>query len=155
MSLRPKDSPEYVFYLKPFTKPCQNCWYYNRPIGHNVLWKYCQATYVLQLRLEIVDGNFTNHSLRRTCATRLFQAGVDEQQIMNVTGHRTTNAVRLYKEISQEQEKSSKILQMAKKVKLSQESEDDKPTKLVASSSINSSTSVPVYNFTCSVVFHN
>ena len=76
---------------------------------------------------------------------------------MNVTGYRTTNAVRLYKEISQEQqEKLSKILQMAKKVKLSQESEDDKPTKLVASSTINSSTSVPVYNFTsCSVVFHN
>ena len=151
MSLRPKDSPEYVFYLKPFTKPCQNCWYYNRPIGHNVL-----GNTVKRLCAAIgVDGNFTNHSLRRTCATRLFQAGVDEQQIMNVTGHRTTNAVRLYKEISQEQEKSSKILQMAKKVKLSQESEDDKPTKLVASSSINSSTSVPVYNFTCSVVFHN
>ena len=71
---------------------------------------------------------------------------------MNVTGHRTTNAVRLCKEISQEQqEKSSKILQMAKKVKLSQESEDDKPTKLVAS--IAQSTlvlaSVPVFLFSC------
>ena len=74
---------------------------------------------------------------------------------MNVTGHCSTNAVWLYKEISQEQqEKSSKILQMAKKVKLSQEGEDDKPVKLMASSSMNSS--VPVYNFTsCSVVFHS
>ena len=37
MSLRPKDSPKDVFYLKPFAKPCQDCWYYNHPIGHNVL----------------------------------------------------------------------------------------------------------------------
>ena len=66
---------------------------------------------------------------------------------MNVNGHRPTNAVRLYKEISQEQEKFSKILQISMKVKHSQESEDDKPTKLVASSSINPSTSVNCVRF--------
>ncbi|XP_048775614.2 uncharacterized protein LOC125680217 [Ostrea edulis] len=42
-------------------------------------------------------GNFTNHSGKRTCATHLYQAGVDEQEIMSRTGHRSETAVRKYK----------------------------------------------------------
>ncbi|CAC5403423.1 unnamed protein product [Mytilus coruscus] len=42
-------------------------------------------------------GNFTNHSGKRTCATALYQAGIDEQQIMERTGHRSTKGVRTYK----------------------------------------------------------
>lgn len=41
-------------------------------------------------------GNFTNHSGKVTCATRLFEANVDEQLIRRQTGHRST-AVRCYK----------------------------------------------------------
>lgn len=41
-------------------------------------------------------GNFTNHSGKRTCATQLYQAGVDEQDIMSRTGHRSESAVRKY-----------------------------------------------------------
>ena len=41
-------------------------------------------------------GNFTNHSGKVTCATRLFEKNVDEQLIMRQTGHRS-NAVRSYK----------------------------------------------------------
>ena len=43
-----------------------------------------------------LSGKYTNHSLRATCATRLFQAGVDEQLIKSVTGHRS-EAVQDYK----------------------------------------------------------
>jgi hypothetical protein len=43
-----------------------------------------------------LSGNFTNHSGKVTCATRLFERNVDEQLIMRQTGHRS-NAVRLYK----------------------------------------------------------
>ena len=42
----------------------------------------------------------------RAAATRLFQAGCDEQLIMDVTGHRSANGVRHYKEISLEQHKA-------------------------------------------------
>ena len=34
-----------------------------------------------------IGGFKNNHSLRVTTATRLFQAGVDEQLIMEQTGH--------------------------------------------------------------------
>ncbi|KAK3106549.1 hypothetical protein FSP39_022412, partial [Pinctada imbricata] len=44
-----------------------------------------------------LQGNFTNHSGRRTCATQLYHAGVDEQEIMQRTGHRSETADRKYK----------------------------------------------------------
>jgi hypothetical protein len=60
-------------------------------------------------------GFFSNHSLRATCATRLFQAGVDEQLISKHTGHRSV-AVRSYKRPSDEQERQlSSILKYGQK----------------------------------------
>ena len=47
----------------------------------------------------------SNHSLRVTAATRLFQSGTDEQLIMDRTGHRSIDGIRAYKRISQDQEK--------------------------------------------------
>ena len=40
-----------------------------------------------------ITGYKTNHSLRVTAATRLFRRGVDEQVIMNVTGHRSVDGI--------------------------------------------------------------
>lgn len=36
-----------------------------------------------------ITGRKTNHSLRATAATRMFQKNVDEQLIMKVTGHQS------------------------------------------------------------------
>lgn len=33
-------------------------------------------------------GNYTNHSGKRTCATSLYKAGLDEQSIMDRKDHR-------------------------------------------------------------------
>ncbi len=43
-------------------------------------------------------GNYTNHSGKRTCATQLYMGGVDEQEIMSRTGHRSERSVRKYKQ---------------------------------------------------------
>ena len=45
----------------------------------------------------------TNHSLRATAATRLYHAGVDEQMVMERTGHRSLEGVRTYKHTSKQQ----------------------------------------------------
>ena len=50
-----------------------------------------------------MSGYKTNHSLRVTTATRLFQAGVEEQLIMSRTGHQSLDGVRTYKRVSEEQ----------------------------------------------------
>ena len=47
-----------------------------------------------------IEGYYTNHSGKRTCATTLYQAGVSEQEIMNRTGHRSVESVRKYKRAS-------------------------------------------------------
>lgn len=54
-----------------------------------------------------LEGNFTNHSGKRTCATQLYQAGIDEQEI----GHRSEVAVRKYKRSNSAlQERVSEVL---------------------------------------------
>lgn len=104
----PRDRPENVFYLTPRCKPTEECWYSKEPVGHNVLGstvkRLCQKAGVL--------GYKTNHSLRVPAATRLFQHGVDEQIIMLVTGHHSTDGVQAYKIVGKEQYKNvSHILQ--------------------------------------------
>lgn len=44
-----------------------------------------------------LKGNFTKHSGKRTCATALYQKGVDEQEIIGRTGHWSEMRVRAYK----------------------------------------------------------
>ena len=64
-----------------------------------------------------LDGNFTNHSGKRTCATALYQAGVEEQEIMNRTGHRSIESVRQYKRSSDEMLKEISSVLEPKRVK--------------------------------------
>ena len=154
MSLRPSDAPTDVFYLKPRPEGCSRsgCWYYNRAVGHNVL----SRTVKRLCNRAGVDGYFTNHSLRRTCATRLFQQGIDEQQIMSITGHRSSTAVRMYKQVSHEQEeKLSNLIQSVKKYKIDDEAEEgDKQGSTTVVT--GPTTTTPVFNFnSCSVIFNN
>ena len=60
----------------------------------------------------------TNHSGTRTCATQLYQAGVDEQEIMSRTGHRSETAVQKYKRSNSVlMENESKVLDPPKMMK--------------------------------------
>ena len=92
-SLCPPDAPESAFYLQPARSPC---WYSKKPLGHNTLAKtvakMCQSA-----------GYKTNHSLRATSTSRLYHSGVDEQLVMERTGHRSIDGVRSYKRTSESQ----------------------------------------------------
>ncbi len=81
----PRNKPENVFYLTVRSRPTEECWYSREPLGHNVLGSTVKR---LSVKGEI-SGYKTNHSLRVTTATCLFRSGVDEQIIMNVTGHQS------------------------------------------------------------------
>ena len=54
-----------------------------------------------------IGGTFTNHSLRATAATDLFQAGVPEKVIQEFTGHRSIKALRQYKRVDVTQKKAA------------------------------------------------
>ena len=105
----PLNRPDNAYYLKPLQKPLtDDCWYTNQPVGHYKL----EGSIKRMCSEAGIPGYRTNHSLRATAATRLHQSGcVQEQEIMERTGHRSTEAVRSYKRTSTEQlEQVSDIL---------------------------------------------
>ena len=69
-----------------------------------------------------ISGYFTNHLLRVTAATRLYDARVDEDTVMQRSGHRSSQGVRMYKRQTEKlKELSSNVLkqvQDTKKMKL-------------------------------------
>ena len=111
-SLCPVDRPPGSFYLLPLQKPSAACWYSNRPLGYHKL-----GTTVARLcKSAGIPGHKTNHSLRVTAATRLYDSGIDEQLVMETTGHRSTEGVRTYKRTSVTQRETvSDILSCTKK----------------------------------------
>ena len=86
------------FYLRRLEKTNPAQWYSTRVLGINAIRKTVQEM-VKSVRL---DGFFTNHSLRRSGTTRLFQAGVDRKIIKEFTGH-SSDAVDNYQVTSEEQ----------------------------------------------------
>jgi len=82
-------------------------WYSTVPLGHNKL-----NSMVKTMMSEAgVEGYYTNHSLRATAVSRLFQNDVDDKLIKGVTGHRSV-ALQGYKRETEEQLlKVSKIVQ--------------------------------------------
>ena len=98
--LHPPDRSKNTFYyFKPLKNPTAHIWFTTKLIGHNPLEqtvaRLCSAAGIQEFR--------TNHSLRATTATRLYQAGVDEQLIMETTGHRSLEGARSYKRTSEDQ----------------------------------------------------
>jgi hypothetical protein len=92
LSLRPPGVERY--YLQTAKSwQTQSLWYTTRPVGKNILSKIVKT----MCTAAGISGNMRNHSLKATCATRLYQANIDEQQIMERTGHRSTIGVRAYK----------------------------------------------------------
>lgn len=91
MEMSPQDRRDNSFYLQPLQAQKPHIWYSRQPYGANTLAKFvkdmCDAAGI--------TGYRTNHSLRATTATRLYQSGVDEMLIMHKTGHRSVEGERI------------------------------------------------------------
>ena len=79
-----------------YTKP--NLWYCETPLGINKV----RSVVSDMLKHAGLDGFFTNHSLRRMAATRLFRPGANVKLIKEITGH-VSNAVEKYEITSDKQ----------------------------------------------------
>ena len=108
-----------ALYLTPLKIRKGTVWYSNVPIGHNTLSKTVHRL----CKSANIKGFKTNHSLRVTTATRLFQSGIDEQLIMDRTGHRSLDGIRAYKRVSEDQEKEVSSILNKESVK---ENDEDK-----------------------------
>ena len=97
------------FYLKPlpFTPTGVCPWFWNSPLGTKKI-----ETMVKDMMEEAkIPGNFTNHSLRATGTTTLFDAGVPEALVQKRSGRKSSKALRVYERVTPEQNLAvSKIL---------------------------------------------
>jgi len=75
------------------TKPKGDIWYYKKAAGRETLGNVVKEI----MKNAGFERYFTNHSLRRTCATKLYETGVSRQTIQEITGHRSVEGVRAYK----------------------------------------------------------
>ena len=101
MELLPDPRPRDAFYFQPLKKP-PTTWFTNKPVGHHTL----RNTLSRLCKTAGITGYKSNHSLRATAATRLYQSGVDEQLVMERTGHRSLEGIRSYKRTSDMQRKA-------------------------------------------------
>ena len=102
-----------AFYLRPLAKPAGEVWYSCQPIGLHQLTKTVQKL----CQKADLKGHYTNHSLRATAASRLYQQNFDEQLICETTGHRSS-AVRSYKRTSDGQKRAiSEALSLGRRPK--------------------------------------
>ena len=93
-----------IFYIRPkATRPEGNSpWYCNQPVGGDKL-----QTMVKDMCSDAgIEERKTNHSLRATGATSMFSANVPEKIIQSRTGHRSVEALRLYKRPTVDQQRS-------------------------------------------------
>jgi len=111
---------ESFFYLRPLVKFSDDKWYTDKAIGLNTITK----TITKMCILAGLEGHFTNHSLSAASASRLYAQGEDEQIISETTDD-SSNAVRLYIRISnQQKEFISNIINGEKKIKIENNGEN-------------------------------
>jgi hypothetical protein len=96
LSKRPANVTTDALFLTPKDNKSTGDWYKNMPYGKNSL------SNVVKVIMSGFDGHFTNHSLRRSSITRLFQSDFDEDLIRSHSGHKSL-AILHYKEPSTEQ----------------------------------------------------
>ena len=100
----PKD-PKAV-YLRPVEKVPSDPdkpWFVNVPVGVNTL------NTIIARMCEKVEGipKYTNHSLRATAASRLFEKNVPEKIIAERTGHRSLAGLRAYERTTNHQDQAA------------------------------------------------
>ncbi|CAB4009430.1 zinc finger MYM-type 2-like, partial [Paramuricea clavata] len=97
-----------MFYLRALPKPKGEIWYYRKAIG----WETLSNVVKKIMEKAGFEGHYTSHSLRRSSATRLYDAGILEQVIQEMTGHRSSDSVKAYKCTSSSlKRKASEVLQ--------------------------------------------
>ena len=138
-----------VFYLQPLSKgsnkPGQP-WFTTKPVGKNTL-----AKMVKEMCVDAgIGGNKTNHSLRATGATELYQAGVPEKVIQERTGHLSLSGLRQYERTCDKQHEAvSQILAAKENVSFQQQ------VSMKSHSLVHMPIPAPQYSFSnCNVTFN-
>ena len=100
--LPPKAVENDIFYVRPLDDVPDNPsapWYSVTPVGKHTLNDKVKK----MCNMAGLSGNKTNHSLRATGATHMYESGVPEKLIQERTGHRSLEALRSYERSNADQ----------------------------------------------------
>ena len=127
--LPPADEVRAAFYYKPLQNytPTGPCWFSTSPLGHNTLKGMLKNIFT---SAGLDNTNTTNHSLRATSISRMYEASVPEKIIMERSGHLSKEGVRSYERTSEQQKKSVCSILAPVNVNASDCSHDTSPTNL-------------------------
>ena len=82
--------------LRPLKEPKGNIWYDKIASDRETLGNVVAQV----MKSASFEGYYSNHSLRGTCATRLYEKGLPKQLIQETIGRRSADGVRCYKHTS-------------------------------------------------------
>lgn len=82
-------------YLRPLDCPREDVWYSSQPVGVRTIDTYMKNMAMLG-KLDATNKKFTNHSIRKTMVRKLQKAGISNDKIAAITGHRNEQSLRDY-----------------------------------------------------------
>ena len=82
--------------LEKFPSDTKKCYMTNQHVGINMLKNILSEL----LEKAGLETRYTNHSLRATAITQMFNSGIPEKIITENFGHRSTKALRCYERTS-------------------------------------------------------
>ena len=95
------NKPESPFYLavRHNRSSKDNVWYMKSPLGKNEIGKLL-STAAQKAGLQREGKQITNHSVRKTCISRLLDADIPENFVAQLSGHKNTESLQSYKSAS-------------------------------------------------------
>lgn len=94
-----KDHP--AFYLAVHYGGKEDSWYKNQPLGNNSISNMMKEA----AGIAGLEGNYTNHSGRKTSVKRLLDGNVAPQLIAQLTGHKNVASLSSYAEADAKMQK--------------------------------------------------
>ena len=91
-------------YLRPLESPHADVWYSSQPVGIQTINAYMKNMAKLG-KLDITNKKFTNHSVRKTTVCKLQKAGVSNDKIVAITGHRNEMSLKAYSDVDIDEQK--------------------------------------------------
>ena len=95
------NKPESPFYLavRHNRSSQDNVWYMKSPLGKNEIGKFLSIA-AQKAGLQREGKQITNHSVRKTCISRLLDADIPENFVAQLSGHKNTESLQSYKSAS-------------------------------------------------------
>lgn len=99
------DSPFFLA-INHKRKPGSQIWYSKSPLGKNAIGKFL----VNAAKAAGLPGNISNHSVRKTCISRLMDAEFPENYVAQLSGHKNLKSLDAYKSASHSHQRQMSLV---------------------------------------------